>query len=157
MKRLTCVLPIVFGVVALATTPVLADAEVGTVTAAAAALLTGGPVLAGVSLEGMELAAGVFIDSNGSATGHFYAVLLGTSLLGQPRQIVVEGKVGEGALASGGQASFGGTATVDLGDGTAPLPAVPFSVTATADGLVLALDATTLPAAALTAGAITVE
>lgn len=157
MKRLTCVLAIVFGVVALATTPVVADTEVGTVTAAAAALLTGGPVLAGVSLDGMEVGTGVFIDSNGSATGQFHAVLLGISLLGQPQQITVEGKVSEGALASDGQASFGGMATVDLGDGTTPLLAVPFSVTATADGLVLALDATTLPAAALTAGAITVE
>jgi hypothetical protein len=157
MKRLICVLAMVFGVVAFATTPVVADTEVGTVTAAAAALLTGGPVLAGVSLDGMEVGTGVFIDSSGSATGVFHAVLLGISLFGQPQQIVVEGKVSEGALASGGQASFGGTATVALGDGTAPLLSVPFSVTATADSLVLALDATTLPAAALTAGVITVE
>jgi hypothetical protein len=157
MKRLICVLAMVFGVVAFATTPVVADTEVGTVTGAAAAPLTGGPVLAGVSLDGMELGTGVFIDSNGTATGQFHAVLLGISLLGQPQQITVDGRVGAGALESDGRASFGGTATVDLGDGTAPLLSVPFSVTATADSLVLVLDATTLPAAALTAGVITVE
>jgi len=145
-------------VLVLATTPVVADNEVGSVTGAAAALLTGRVVLAGVSLDGMELGMGVFIDSSGSATGQFHAVLLGISLLGQPQQIAVDGTVSEGTLASDGRASFGGTATVDLGNGTAPLPAVPFRVTATADGLVLALDATTLPAAAtLTAGVITVE
>jgi hypothetical protein len=156
MKRLTGVLAIVFGVAALAATPLVADTEVGTVTAAAAAALPGGPVLAGVSLEGVEVGTGVFIESDGSATGQLHAVLLGISPFGQPQQIVVEGTVGGGSL-GGGQASFGGTATVDLGNGAAPLPAVPFSVTATADTLVLTLDGTTLPAAVPTAGAITVE
>jgi hypothetical protein len=157
MKRLTCVLVMVLGAVALATTPVVADIEVGSVTGAGAALLTGGAVLGGVSLDGMELGTGVFIDSNGSATGVFHAVLLGISPQGQPQRITVEGKVSAGALESDGRASFGGTATVDLGDGSVRLPAVAFSVTATANGLILALDATTLPAAALTAGAIVVE
>jgi len=154
MKRLTCVLAIVFGVVALATTPVVADTE-GTVTAATAGLFAGSAALAGVSLDGLEVGTGVFISSDGSATGEFHAVLLGSSALG--RQIVVEGKVSTGAVALGGQASFGGTATVDLGDGTAPLPGVPFSVAATADSLVLVLDAINLPAALLTEGAITIE
>ena len=70
---------------------------------------------------------------------------------------MVEGKVSTGAVALGGQASFGGTATVDLGDGTAPLLGVPFSVAATVDSLVLVLDAINLPAALLTEGAITIE
>ena len=68
MKRLTCVLAIVFGVVALATTPVVADTE-GTVTAATAGLFAGSAALAGVSLDGLEVGTGVFISSDGSATG----------------------------------------------------------------------------------------
>src|SRR6266446_1956998 len=155
MKRLTCVLAMVLGVVALAATPVVADNEVGTVTGAIAGVFAGSAALAGVSLDGLEVGTGVFISSDGSATGEFHAVLLSSSALG--RQIVVEGKVSTGAVAPGGQASFGGTATVDLGDGTAPLPGVPFSVAATADSLVLVLDAINLPAALVTEGAITIE
>lgn len=157
MKRLACVLGIVLGVVILAPAPGFADTEVGTVTGAAAGLFAAGAALGGVPLDGLELGTGMFIDPDGSATGAFHAVLLGASLLGQPQQIAVEGKVSVGAVAPDGSASFGGTATVDLGDGTAPLLGVPFSVTATADSLVLALDATTLPAAALMAGTVTIE
>ena len=42
MKRLTCVLAMALGVVALATIPVLADNEVGMVTGAIAGLFAGG-------------------------------------------------------------------------------------------------------------------
>jgi hypothetical protein len=38
-----------------------------------------------------------------------------------------------------------------------PLPNVAFSVTAAADGVGLAIDSTTLPAAGLTSGAVTIE
>jgi hypothetical protein len=55
------------------------------------------------------------------------------------------------------RATFSGTASLDFGDGTPPLPGVAFSVIAGADGLVLAIDSTTLPAAGLAQGAITVE
>src|SRR5207247_2025872 len=103
MKRLICVLAIVLGVVALAATPVVADNEVGTVTAATAGLFAGGATLAGVSLDGLEVGMGLFISSDGSATGEFQTVLLSNSVLG--RQIAVEGKVTTGAVAPGGQAS----------------------------------------------------
>ncbi|MBA2526166.1 MAG: hypothetical protein H0V18_10365 [Pyrinomonadaceae bacterium] len=55
------------------------------------------------------------------------------------------------------RADFSGIATVDLGDGTAPLPGVPFSVSTTAGNVVLAIKSTTLPAAGLTSGAVTIE
>jgi len=44
-----------------------------------------------------------------------------------------------------------------MGDGTAPLTGVPFSVTATTQGLTLTLGLTVLPTATLTAGHITIE
>ena len=61
--------------------------------------------------------------------------------------------------AGGGDRDFdhlSGVATVELGDGTPPLPGVPFSVTITTGGsVVLALDSTALPPAAI--GGITVN
>jgi hypothetical protein len=62
-----------------------------------------------------------------------------------------------GALAPGGRANFSGVATVDFGDGTPPLPDVSFSVMATSGSLVLSLDSTTLPAAGLTGGGMTID
>jgi len=66
-------------------------------------------------------------------------------------------RVDAGSVSADGRATFSGTASFDFGDGTPPLPAVTFRVTPAPDGVVLAIDSTTLPATALTAGAITIE
>ena len=76
---------------------------------------------------------------------------------GVPQEITVEGKVSEGSVAADGRATFSGTASLDWGDGAPPLPSVAFTVTAAADGVVLKIDSITLPAATLTAGAVTIE
>src|SRR5207249_2997739 len=83
------------------------------------------------------LGQGVFIARDGSAAGQFQAVLLGTSLLGAPQDVVVEGQVGSGSVAGDGSTTFSGTATVNMGDGTLPLPGVPFTVTASPGSLAL--------------------
>ena len=112
--------------------------------------------LNGVSLSGLKFGLGVLIPGDGTADGQLQATLLGTTPLGQPRNIEVEGDATNGTLATGSR-TFSGTATVDMGDGTPPLLNVPFTVAATAAGLVLTLGATTLPAATLTAGTITIK
>ena len=155
MKRLTCVLAIVLGL-AIAANPVVADSDARSVTGAAAGLFGSGAALGAVSLQGVEVGTGVFIEADGSASGTFHAVLQGTSL-GVPRQITVEGKVSAGSVAPDARATFSGTAALDFGDGAPPLPGVAFSVVATSDGLVLAIDSTTLPAAQLTAGVVAIE
>ncbi|HJR60787.1 MAG TPA: hypothetical protein VJ813_15360 [Vicinamibacterales bacterium] len=155
MKRMTCVGVILLGL-AIATAPAIADSDARSVTGAAKGLFGGEAALGGVTLEGVELGTGVFIEADGSAAGTFHAVLQGSSL-GVPQEITVEGKVSEGSVAADGRASFSGTASLDFGNGAPPLPGVAFSVIAGADGLVLAIDSTTLPAAALTAGAVTIE
>ena len=154
MKRLTYVLAIVL--IAITTAPVTADNDARSVTGAARGLFAAGAALGAVALQGVEMGTGVFIEADGSASGTFHAVLQGSSL-GYPREIIVEGKVSEGSVAADGRATFSGTASLDLGDGTPPLPGIAFSVTAGADGVVLAIDSTTLPAAGLTAGAVTIE
>jgi hypothetical protein len=83
-------------------------------------------------------------------------VLRGTSLLGSPQNILVEGEARDGS-AGGGTATFSGTATVSMGDGTAPLAGVPFTVTASAGSVDLTLNATALPTATVSAGSITIK
>ena len=111
----------------------------------------------GLPLKGLTLGQGMFIATDGSATGQFQVVLQGTSPVGAPQEITVEGEVGNGSVAADGSATFSGTATVDMGDGTLPLPGVPFTVTVSAGSLGLTLNAVALPTATLSAGSITVK
>jgi hypothetical protein len=156
MKRLTCVLPILLGLVAISAAPVIAVNDERSVTAAATGVFGAGAELGAVALQGIEMGTGVFIDADGSAWGTFHAVLLG-SALGVPREITVDGKVRDGSVGADGRATFSGAASLDLGDGLPPLLNVAFKVTAGGDGVVLAIDSTTLPAAGLTSGALTIE
>ena len=139
----------------MAPAPVAAQ-DVG-VTGAAQATLPDGASFNGLRLTGLTLGQGMFIAQDGSATGQFQAVLLGTSLLGAAQNITVEGEVSGGSVGADGSATFSGTATVDMGDGTLPLPGVPFTVTASAGSLGLILNAVALPTATVTAGSITVK
>ena len=127
------------------------------VTGAAEAAFPNGAAFNGVSLKGLTLGQGLFIGQDGSATGQFQAVLLGTSLLGTPQNVTVEGEVRGGSVGVDGSATFSGTATVDMGDGTLPLSGVPFTVTASAGSLGLILNAVALPTATVTAGSITLK
>ena len=155
MKRLNWVRAIVLGLV-MSTALVMADSDEHSVTAAVSGAFDAGAELGPVALQTMEVGTGVFLAADGSASGTFHAVLHGTAL-GSSREITVEGKVSEGSIGADGRAAFNGTASIDLGDGTPPLPSVFFSVIAAEDGLVLVIDSTTLPAAGLTTGAITIE
>ena len=155
--RLGLTLTAILGLASLmAPAPVAAQDAAG-VTGAAEAAFPNGAAFNGVSLKGLTLGQGMYIAQDGSATGQFQAVLLGTSPLGTPQNVTVEGEVGGGSVAADGSATFSGTATVDMGDGTLPLPGVPFTVTASAGSLGLVLNAVALPTATVTAGSITVK
>ena|SRR2546425_3958157 len=136
--------------------PVAAQAAAG-VTGAAEATFPDGAAFNGIPLRGLTLGQGLFIAPDGSATGQFQAVLLGTSPLGTAQNVTVEGEVRSGSVAADGSATFSGTATVDMGDGTPALPGVPFAVTVSAGSLGLTLNAVALPTATLSAGSITVK
>lgn len=158
MMRLVLVLAVVLGVGVLVPAPGVAQTDVG-VSGAGAAVFPGGATLYGIPLSGLELGQGVFIAGDGSATGEFYAVLLGTSLLGQPQNIAVDGKVTDGS-AGPDSGTFSGVATVDMGDGTAPLPGVPFTVTVTGQGmgtLLLTVGDSGLPDATVAEGGVTIQ
>ena len=154
--RLGLTLTAILGLASLMA-PAPAAAQDAGVTGAAEAAFPNGAAFNGVSLKGLTLGQGLFIGPDGSATGQFQAVLLGTSLLGAAQNITVEGEVGGGSVAADGSATFSGTATVDMGDGTLPLPGVPFAVTVSAGSLGLILNAVALPTATVTAGSITIK
>jgi hypothetical protein len=139
-------------------TPSSTDAQ-NTETAATGAgegSLPAGATFSGISLNGLQVGMGLSIASNNAAAGQFFAVLQGTSALGQAREIEVLGRVTSGSVGSDGSVTFGGRAAVDIGGGSAPLD-LPFTVTATAGGLLLELGTSTLPSATLTGGSITIE
>ena len=157
MTRLGFVLTAILGLASIGAPAAVAAQDDAGVTGAAEAIFPNGAAFNGVPLSGLTLGKGLFIGQDGSATGQFQAVLLGTSLLGLPQDVIVEGNVRAGSLAGDGSATFSGTATVDMGDGTATLLEVPFWVTASTKSLGLTLYTTALPTATLSAGSLTIE
>ena len=154
MNRLTYVRVIVLGL-ALTTAPVGANSDDRSVTAAASGLFAAGAELGPVALQGLQIATGVFIEADGSASGTFHAVLQGNSL-GGPQEITVEGNVTGGSVDADGRATFSGSASVNLGDGSPPLANVAFTVTAGSDDVVLVVDSVTLTAS-VAPGAVTID
>ena len=159
MKKIFFVTLIALGMVALglAPTPTTAATEGGTITGTAQGAFPAGTKLGPVSLDGLQLGTGVIIDPDNSAVGSFHVVLRGRSLLGNPQAITLEGIVNQGAVDQNGITSFSGVATLDFGNGAPVQSSVPFSVTGSAESLVLAIGATTLAPASLTEGGVKIE
>ena len=160
MKRLTFVRAIVLGLaitgLAITTVPVGAFNDDRSVTAAASGLFADGAVLGPVALQGVQIATGVFIEADGTASGTFHAALHGSALGGSPQELTLEGKVTGGSVDADGRATFSGTASLDMGDGTPPLANVAFSVTTGSDDAVLVIESTQLTVT-LGPGAVTID
>jgi hypothetical protein len=116
-----------------------------------------GATFSGVVLSSLQFGMGTFVPGDSSAAGQLQLALLGTSLLGQPQNIEVDGEAAYGTLNVDGSRTFSGTATVDMGDGSPALTNVPFTVTATATSLLLAIENVNLPAVPLSGGTITIQ
>src|SRR2546423_9064389 len=106
----------------LAPAPVAAQDAAG-VTGAAEATLPDGATFNGIPLRGLTLGQGLFIVQDGSATGQFQAVLLGTSLLGAAQNITVEGEVSGGSVGGGGGGPTHRPPPAGKGGRTPPPPA----------------------------------
>jgi hypothetical protein len=126
-------------------------------TGAGAGAFPGSTTFSGVSVSGLRFGMGVFVPGDTTAAGQFQATLLGTTVLGQPQNIEIQGDAASGALNADGSRTFSGTSTVDMGDGSPPLTAVPFTVIASANTLLLTVGVNNLPVASLTAGSITID
>src|SRR2546426_8926710 len=157
MTRLGVVLTAILGLMSILAPAPVAGQDAAGVTGAGVAIFSAGATLSGLSLSGLTLGQGVSLARDGSATGQLQAVLYGTSLLGARQEVTVEGEVRNGFVGGVGSATFSGTATVDMGDGTLPLPGVPFTVTASTGSIRLIINSVALPTATLSAGSITVK
>ena len=133
------------------------------VTGAGGGVFPSGTSFNGVSLSGLTFGMGaVNLTADGTANGAFESTLTGTSATGLTRNIVVVGKPTSGSGNAGGPATYSGLCSIDPGDGTPALTAVPFTVTvATLSngkwGLTLNLGTTQLPAATVNTGSITIK
>ena len=133
-----------------------------TVTGAGGGVFPAGAAFNGISLSSLSFGMGVALPGDGTANGAFESTLVGTSATGIARSIVVVGDPTSGSGQVGGPATYAGTCSVNLGDGTPPLTGVPFTVTMAKLpngnwGLALTLGATRLPAAPVNTGSVTVK
>jgi hypothetical protein len=132
------------------------------VTAAGGGIFPSGVSYNDVPLEGVKVAMGVTILGGDSAEGQFQTTLIGISALGLKQYIEVEGKASSGSSSAADTATLSGKCTVDMADGALPLPDVPFTVVVAtnAEGqgsFTLTLGATSLPAATLNEGSISIK
>jgi hypothetical protein len=141
--------------------PPAPPASVSTITivgASASGVYPPGTTYGGVPITALNLASGVEVGPTGTALGELSVTLIG-NVLGVERDIHVDAEANAGSRSQANVTIFSGTCTIDLGDGTPPLPGVSFSATITSDGsglgsLALALGATTLPVANINGGTI---
>jgi hypothetical protein len=129
-------------------------------TGAGAGTFGSGASFGGVPLSTMRYGMGVDLLPDGTAIGDFQSTLLGGTV-SLPRTILVEGKATAQSV-SNGVATISGLCRIDMGDGTAPLPGVPFTVVVAPGSnqqgtLTLTLGATHLPVATLTSGSTTLK
>jgi len=115
------------------------------VAAAGVGLFPDGATFNGIPLQGSTFGFGLRVFPDGSARGNLAIVLAGTSLLGQPQEITLEGHVERGITNPDGSVTFSGTGTLDMGDGTLPAPGISYSVTVTETGLQLTIGTSVLP------------
>jgi hypothetical protein len=149
-------------ILAVALWSVPASAQSTSVTVGVGGIYPPGTTFNGVPINALQSGYGVEVATDGSALGQFSTVLLGVNALGLQQNIAIVGKATSGSRTAANIATFSGTCSVDMGDGTPPTPGVPFTVTITTDandqgsiGLVIGL--TTLPTAVVNAGSMTIK
>jgi hypothetical protein len=160
MRRLVMLTAAMLVMAILWPAPVDAQTETS-VTGAAAGVFPAGTSYLEVPLNALELGMGLAV-AGGWALGQFQTTLMSVSDLGVEREIQVEGIATSSVPSEPGTAIFAGTCTVDAGDGTPPVPGVPFTVAVAtnAEGtgsLTLTLGGTNLPAATVTEGNMTIR
>jgi hypothetical protein len=114
----------------------------------------------GVPINGLEFGYGVYISS--STVGQVAIVLLGIAAGDVQQRIKIQGEANGGQRTAANAAVFSGTCALDMGDGTPPIPGVPFTVTVTTNAndqgtLGLVIGETTLPNAVLNSGSMTIK
>jgi hypothetical protein len=126
-----------------------------TTTAAAAGIFP-----ASASLNGVELAGGIFgigaQNASGVSNGDVEVQFTGMSLLGLSQQVTIVAWITSSTMA-GGTATLNGTAVLDMGEGPPPTDGHPFTVSLTPTGMTVTIDGTALPTLPMSDGFIAVE
>jgi len=141
--------------------PALADDQT-VATAGAGGTYPTGTTFTGIQVNGVQLAFGAEVNADHTGLGNFTAILLGVSALGVQQNIIVEGEVTAGTTPGGNVTVLTGTTSLDLGDGSSPIPALPFTATLTRNptnnlgSVGLVVGNTTMPNASLNAGSMSV-
>jgi hypothetical protein len=159
MRSVTLLLAVVLALWSGGSTAI---AQETSVTVGAGGIFPAGTTFNGVPLNGLQSGYGVEIGATGSALGQFCTTLIGVSLTGAPVNIVVEGKATGGTRTAANIATFSGTCSINMGDGTPPLVGVPFNATIATNAndqgsIGLILGQTTLPAATVNQGSMTIK
>jgi len=155
--KLTALVLVVF--MAIAGSAFAADTSV---TAAAKGSFPSGTNFNGISISGLQIAAGDLIWGDGSgAEGKLTIALIGTTPLGLQQTINLNADVTGAQRTSANVVVISGTGTLDMGDGTAAVT-VPVIATITTDsnnlGTVgLTIGATTLPASTIGDGSMAID
>ena len=126
-------------------------------TGAGAAALPAGTLFTGIPVSVMQFGMGTFINGDGSASGQVTVTLVGTTLLGLPTEIALEGEVTSGTINPDGSATVSGTGSLDLGNGLPPITDVPFVITATTSTVGAVINGLPLPSVPLNAGIVIIE
>src|SRR5687768_6093928 len=92
-------------------------------TGSGRATFTAATSYGGVALTSLDFGTGSEIPGDTSATGNFHSTLIGST-----RSIKVDCRVSAGSIAANKTATFSGTCTVNMGDGSAPSSGVTFTV-----------------------------
>ncbi len=132
------------------------------VSVGAGGIFPAGTTFSGVPINGLQSGYGIEIVPGGPAIGQFCTVLVGISLTGAEQTIVIQGKATGGSQTAANVATFSGTCTINMGDGSLPVSGVPFTATITTDAndqgtIGLLLGQTTLPNATVDLGSMTIR
>jgi hypothetical protein len=163
MKRIAIVAGSLALAMAVGTSGQASAAEPTYVSAGAGGVYPAGTSFSGVDVQGLQLAVGSEVGSDGSGLGNFTAVLLGVSVTGEVRPISVQGQVTAGVRNAVNVAVLTGTASLDLADGLPPAPDIPFTATlvgdpATRQGTVaLVIGSAQLPTLTLNEGSLSIQ
>jgi hypothetical protein len=150
---------LIFAAVALIATTAFAQSDTS-VTVGAAGIYPPGTTFNAIPINAIQSGYGVIIGA--STIGDFSTVLVGVNALGAEQDIVITGKATAGSRTASNIASFSGSCSVDMGDGTPAALGVPFTATITTNAnsqgsIALVIGLSTLPAATVNQGTMTIQ
>jgi hypothetical protein len=115
------------------------------ITASGAGVFPAGANVNGIQLAGGTFGVGAQSTSTGSASGDLEVQYNGTSLIGLSQWVTVTGWITSATVNPDGTVTFNGSATLDMGDGTAPTGGLTLVATLGPAGLAVSVGNLTFP------------